>query len=98
MGTLQIGSSGPQVEQLQRALAAAGFDPAALTVTNREKSFPIPISALAAFCPVRICAEPYVRVRGHTGHKARKRHAALFAPSRDHSRDRLENVPQHSGP
>jgi putative chitinase len=27
MGTLQIGSSGPQVEQLQRALAAAGFNP-----------------------------------------------------------------------
>jgi peptidoglycan hydrolase-like protein with peptidoglycan-binding domain len=31
MGTLQFGSIGPEVEQLQRALAAAGFDPGGWT-------------------------------------------------------------------
>jgi putative chitinase len=45
MGTLQVGSSGPEVEQLQRALVAAGFDPGGI-----DGSFgPATSTALIAF-------------------------------------------------
>jgi putative chitinase len=45
MGTLQLGSIGPEVEQLQRALAAAGFDPGGV-----DGSFgPATSTALIAF-------------------------------------------------